>query len=380
MSILLRGLKIVGVTLVIAIAVLWPMDRFKNKVPEELRGTNDLERTTIDATIKQLVADLEEGYKGKPGPVRRDAHAKSHGCLKANFKVAEGLPENLKVGMFANEGGEHKAWVRFSNGAFTPRHDIKFDGRGLSLKILDTSPETSASDGESVAQHDLLLVNHPVFFSPDPVDYYAFVKAGVLVGRPGALKRYFMPGYNPFGWRLKEFVIAHENSSREIKTPLDMQYFSMSPYAYGDQQVKYTAKRCEGNSNPFSAEIDENDPDYLRKNLKKHLDVAPACFALSVQVNDGSVSVEDASADWSENKMPFNKIGYINIPQQDFANPHNDHFCEHSDFNPGRTSAGFEPLGGINRLRKEVYSAISEFRHKRNSTPVSDPNLAWDQN
>ena len=79
MSILLRGLKIVGVTLVIAIAVLWPMDRFKNKVPEELRGTNDLERTTIDATIKQLVADLEEGYKGKPGPVRRDAHAKSHG-------------------------------------------------------------------------------------------------------------------------------------------------------------------------------------------------------------------------------------------------------------------------------------------------------------
>ena len=78
--------------------------------------------------------------------------------------------------------------------------------------------------------------------------------------------------------------------------------------------------------------------------------------------------------------MPFNEIGYINIPQQDFANPHNDNFCEHSDFNPGRTPKEFEPLGGINRLRTEVYTAISAFRHERNSTPVSDPDLAWDHN
>ena len=77
--------------------------------------------------------------------------------------------------------------------------------------------------------------------------------------------------------------------------------------------------------------------------------------------------------------MPFQEVGRISIPKQDFANGHNDDFCEHSDFNPTRTPAEFQALGGLNRLRKEVYSAISAYRHGRNQREVSDPHLAWDK-
>ena len=380
MSRLRKGLKIAGIGLVSVTAILWGADRFSNKLPPELRGAEDLERATVDAIIKQIITDLEETTRDRPGTVTRDAHAKSHGCLRATFKVEDDLPDNLKVGMFANAGAEHKAWVRFSNGSFKPSNDIDFDGRGLALKILDTPPTSKASETGPVEQFDILMGNHPVFFSPNPVDYFDFVKAGILIGKPDGLRKYFMPSLNPFSWRIQGFIDAYTNSSLEITTPLNMQYFSMSPYGFGaKQQIKYTAKACSVDQADVVANLDKSSPNYLRENLKKHLDVAPACFALSVQVNDGSVSVEDASVDWSEDKMPFQEVGRISIPKQDFANSHNDDFCEHSDFNPARTPDDFQALGGLNRLRKEVYQAISDYRHGRNQREVSDPHLAWDK-
>ncbi|MEP3232795.1 MAG: catalase [Hyphomicrobiales bacterium] len=380
MSRLSKTLKIAGLSLIGVTAILWGADKFENKLPPELRGAEDLERATFDAIIKQIIADLEGATRAQPGTVTRDAHAKSHGCLKATFEVEDELPQNLKVGMFANAGAEYKAWVRFSNGAFKPRHDIDFDGRGLALKILNTPPTTKASETGPVDQFDILLGNYPVFFSPNPVDYFDFVKAGVLIGKPDGLRKYFMPNLNPFSWRIRPFIDAYTNSSLEITTPLNMQYFSMSPYGFGDkQQIKYTAKACTVDQADVVLNLDKSNPNYLRGNLKKHLDVAPACFALSVQVNDGSVSVEDASADWSEDVMPFQEIGRIKIPKQDFANAHSDDFCEHSDFNPARTPDEFQALGGLNRLRKEVYTAISGYRHGRNERAVSDPHLAWDK-
>ena len=248
------------------------------------------------------------------------------------------------------------------------------------MKILNTPPTTKASDTGPVDQFDILLGNYPVFFSPNPVDYFDFVKAGILIGKPDGLRKYFMPSLNPFSWRIQAFIDAYTNSSLPITTPLNMQYFSMSPYGFGGkQQIKYTAKACTADQADVVQNLDQSSPNYLRENLKKHLDVAPACFALSVQVNDGSVSVEDASAHWSEEKMPFQEVGRISIPKQDFAKSHNDDFCEHSDFNPTRTPDEFQALGGLNRLRKEVYSAISAYRHGRNQRDVSDPHLAWDK-
>ena len=174
---------------------------------------------------------------------------------------------------------------------------------------------------------------------------------------------------------------AYANSSLEIKSPLDMRYFSMSPYAFGaNQQVKYSAQSCEIGAYAPKDDFDLDDPNYLRKNLKKHMDSAPACFALSVQLNDGSMPIDDASVEWSEKISPYQKVAYIQIPKQDFATPHNDNYCEHSDFNPGRTPKEFEALGSLNNLRKAVYTAISDYRHGRNAAIVPDPNLAWDQN
>ena len=359
---------------------LWVIDQFENKIPEEIRGAKNLEKAAIDTVVKLVVQNLDELYKGKKSTVQRDAHAKSHGCLKAIFKVASDIPPDLKVGMFSEPGKEYKAWVRFSNGAFKPRPDIKFDGRGLSLKILNTSPETTASENKKVDQFDILMVNYPVFFSSDPVDYLDFVKAGVLFGKPGAVEKYFTPNYNPFSWRLRQLWIAYWNGAGKIDTPLNMRYFSMAPFSYGkNRSVKYSAQPCKGGNIKSNVDVDKSDPNFLRKILIEQVNSKKSCFQLSVQLNDGTMPLEDATREWSEKKSPYQRIGNIEIAKQNIARPHRDHFCEHTDFHPNRTPDEFKALGGINRMRERVYTAISNFRHKRNATEVPDPNLLWDQ-
>lgn len=126
------------------------------------------------------MAEMESHYPpGKPGLVRRDAHAKAHGCAKGVFPVDSTLPPELRVGTFATPAREMKAWVRFSNGAFHPGPDTGMDGRGMAVKIFASAPATTAGATQAPV-HDILMINHPVFFSNDAADYKDFATAGAL--------------------------------------------------------------------------------------------------------------------------------------------------------------------------------------------------------
>ena len=66
----------------------------------------------------------------------------------------------------------------------------------MALKILDAAPGGQA--------HDILMINHPAFFSSDAVDYRDFADAGALTGDLRGLFGYFLPGWNPFNWRWRQ--------------------------------------------------------------------------------------------------------------------------------------------------------------------------------
>ncbi len=51
--------------------------------------------------------------------VLRDAHAKAHGCVKAEVTVASDIAPGLRQGVFAEPGHKWEAMVRFSNGNAT---------------------------------------------------------------------------------------------------------------------------------------------------------------------------------------------------------------------------------------------------------------------
>ena len=85
------------------------------------------------AHIKEI-SDLFTGLserKYPPGvrPMRRDAHTKAHGCVKAEFTVPAQVPERARLGLF-KEPATHQAWVRYSNAFSSIESDGKIDVRG----------------------------------------------------------------------------------------------------------------------------------------------------------------------------------------------------------------------------------------------------------
>ena len=65
----------------------------------------------------------------------RDAHAKHHGCLRAEFVVENQLPDELRYGTF-QEGMRYRAYVRFSNGSEHVQSDKLPDAHAMAVKLL----------------------------------------------------------------------------------------------------------------------------------------------------------------------------------------------------------------------------------------------------
>jgi hypothetical protein len=139
-----------------------------------------------------------------------------------------------------------------------------------------------------------------------------------------------------------------------------------------DKVAKFSAKPRDP-ANPSSNPKDLTD-NYLRMAMKKSLDILsgqPAVFDFQVQLRpDGteddlkkSYLIEDASAKWEEEPgAPFKNVAVITIDKQNFEYPLQVTECEHLVFTPWHGLAEHQPLGGINRLRLQVYIASSQHR------------------
>ena len=124
-----------------------------------------------------------------------------------------------------------------------------------------------------------------------------------------------------------------------------------------------------------SEPIDDPTDGYLRDAMRGQLASGGACFDFMVQfqTDPETMPIEDATVEWDESESPFRKVATIDIPQQQFESAAQMEFCENLAFNPWNTLAEHEPLGGLNRARKELYSELATFRHDRNGVAYSEP-------
>ena len=101
------------------------------------------------------------------------------------------------------------------------------------------------------------------------------------------------------------------------------------------------------------------------------LDRVPACFALQVQRQNADyyMPIEDTSVQWSEDISPFETVATVRVEPQDFDTREQNLACDNLSFNPWHALPEHRPIGGINRLRKAVYEAVSVYRHQRNAAP-----------
>jgi hypothetical protein len=146
-------------------------------------------------------------------------------------------------------------------------------------------------------------------------------------------------------------------------SPLDIRYWSTTPYLFGaDRAVKYSLKptsvhRSEPPDNPGDS--------YLSDAMQAHLAHHTASFDFCVQLRRERMPIEDAGKLWDESESPFVKLATLQIPTQEFRTKERAELAEMLSFSPGHALPAHAPLGGINRARIKIYSALSKFRHER---------------
>lgn len=342
----------------------------------------DGEAAQIEETAELTKQLLDMRY---PGPQKklRGVHPKSHGCVKAHFEVLPDLDETLQAGLFAEPGGKYDAWIRFSNASVRVEPDLK-DGqngsRGMAIKVLDVGGETLIDD-EGKQNQDFLMINTPAFAFANVEDYLRLSK--IILEKNDVADFFFAPlqvdipgitGEQKLRI-LNSFKVVQMIKAKPVANPLEVGYFSASPFLFGPDRVMKFSAAPEGGEKPQVAPGNPSD-DYLREALSETLEGnVDVVFDFKVQVRgkEEELGIEDATSIWDENQFPFVTVAKITIraPQRDINTPMALERCENLVFNPWHSLADHQPLGGINRLRKPVYLSSAEHRGAADEAPAN---------
>lgn len=330
---------------------------------------------------------LEQRYGAASGETmaRRAVHPKAHGCVKADFTVNADLPEKYRAGVFATPGKTYPAWIRYSNATAVLAPDVndkKADSRGMAIKLMGVEGETLLKEPGGKTQ-DFLLINQPMFAFPDVAEYDAFTR--LQVENKDAVRAFFPVFFDPKNpVRMKIFgIVTGVIQPTQLANPLDAAYFSAAPFLFGrDRAAKFAAKpRNPANPSPTP---ENPDKDYLRLAMKKSLAAGadPVVFDFQAQLRpdglqpgDEAYPIESANTEWKpkgDGTAAYQNVAVITIRPQDFDQPLQASECEHLVFTPWHGLIDHQPLGGINRLRREVYLASSK-RRAQTAEPTGYP-------
>jgi len=377
--------------------------------------TGEIDETAALTTVLQDIrAETDESQEGR---LLRGVHPKSHGCVKAEFVVRDDIEKKYRVGLFAHPGKAYQAWIRFSNASVLREHDLK-DGkngsRGMAIKIIDVKGKMlSKDDGRS--NQDFLMINTPEFafanvrdyvrlerilardpLGADPTPYFLPAKVAQL-SKPvagetadDAVKRNqqkeqlqaFMktiPAFNgltdedlkgTFASAKVAAKIAH--SDQTVCNPMQVQYFGAAPFLFGAGQVmKFSVVPCTVTDqepfDPSTITADNPSEDYLGEALNQTLngkqDVRYDFKIQTRSIDADDLNIEDATTTWPDEENSYVNVARITIkvPQSPHTLEAREH-CEKLAFSPWHSLADHQPLGGINRLRRQVYSNSAKHR------------------
>lgn len=321
------------------------------------------------ATAGKIASEIDQSIRKQytAGHALRDAHPKSHGCVKAEFTVLPTLAPTLAHGAFI-PGKRYEALIRFSNGdPDATRPDSKGDVRGMAIKLLGVPGAKLLEDEASAQTQDFILINHPNFFNNDPARYLKLVERS----NGGFFSKLMIP----FALGFKGALIAAKATGSHISNPLQTRYWSTVPYQLGTGAdrlaVKYSARACTAKVDPMP---DDPTPNYLRAAMKNTLSHGDACMEFLVQPRTSpDMAIEDSMTEWTEDKAPFYPVATIHIPLQDFDTPPLNQMCENLSYTPWHALPEHRPLGVTNRMRKIIYDQISRTRHEINGAERKEP-------
>jgi hypothetical protein len=304
-----------------------------------------------------------------PGTYQRAGNTKTHGLVRGTVTILDGLPAELRRGIFA-EPRTYKAWIRYSGPGPDSPKDIDDVGFGsMTIKIMGV-PGPKLMDDEKFTQ-DLLCVCTPTFVTPNSVEN-AKLQAWILEGTP---LWYFL---NPRDTHLLDFFMqALWNKTQ--RNPLGEHYYSCVPYLLGEGRAMKYAFYPKTKVPRKIPNLPFRPPDnYLRDNMVKTLLETDVELEMTVQLQTDSyrMPIENAAVLWPTRLSPRIPVATLRIPRQRFDSPEQLAFARNLSFNPWHCLPEHRPLGNQSRARRRMYQTLAQFRQKNNKVAHIEP-TSW---
>ena len=330
------------------------------------------EKDLVEHLKQAILARLDRRYPPNALTVRRDAHPKTHGCVRAEFTVSDAVPEALRYGVFQSPR-TFKAWIRFSSGRPVMHSDKEADTQGMAIKLtgVEGAKILQGNDAEKRTQ-DFVLASSPTFFIRNMEEYIAFETDSFQNLPEGLLKKLDMAKHFLLRGEIRELLTVQHSQAQKVSNPLQIRYWSQTPYKMGPGAVKFTAIPVPS---PQDFAPEDPDDDFLQQAMTNQLQSEDAVFDFmaQVQTDPAALPIEDPVVNWDEALSPFQKVATIRVPWQTFDSREQFRFAENLSFTPWHCLPDHRPLGGINRARRVVYEAISAYRHAMNGAGRPEP-------
>ena len=321
-----------------------------------------------EASLQSIIDTFKAQMSGlwKPGGFERGGNTKTHGIVRAEFIVHDGLPPRFRHGIFA-QPKTYRAWVRFSGPGPYVTPDIDDVGfMSISIKLMGVPGDKLMAE-EKFTQ-DLFGVSTPTFVTPD-------TRANANLQR----------------WSLKNASIFHFVNFRNshlldfimqglwIKTqssPFEAPYFSCVPYLLGEgQAMQYSVWPKSKTKTPIPRLPLRPPDDYLRQAMVAALDRGDVELdvRLQLQTDPHLMPIENNAVLWPKRLSPRVSVATLRIPKQKFDSPAQIAFARRLSYNPWHCIAEHRPLGNQSRARRRMYHELSKFRHDMNGVPHYEP-------
>jgi hypothetical protein len=318
--------------------------------------------------LQSIIDSFTEQMKllWKPGGFERGGNTKTHGIVRAEFVVRDGLPPELRHGIFT-EPRSYRAWVRFSGPGPYVTPDIDDVGfMSISIKLMGV-PGPKLMEEERFTQ-DFFGVSTPTFVTPNTRENAHLQKWSVK----NAQIFHFLNFRNPHVLDgIMQFLWIKTQSS-----PFEAPYFSCVPYLLGEgQAMQYSIWPTSKNKTPIPRLPRRPPDDYLRDAMVAALDQGDVDldFRIQRQTDPHLMPIENAGVLWPERLSPRVSAATLHIPHQQFASPQQIAFARRLSYNPWHCVPGHRPLGNQGRARKRMYWELSKLRHDMNQVPHYEP-------
>lgn len=328
---------------------------------------------SLKASFRHILETTSQDY----GHAVRGVHAKGHGIIKGEVSVLPGLPPELAQGLFA-QPGSYEAVLRLSTSPGDILDDAVSSPRGAALKVLGVPGERL--QGEHGGEQDFLMVNGPVFGARSPAAFAKNLKLlaattdraeGAKVALSATL-RVVEGALEALGG--KSALITQLGGAPEVH-PLGETYYSQTAYRYGAYIAKFSLAPVSPSLTERTGEIVNvhNRPDALREDIADVMIEQCGTWEVRVQLcaDLETMPVEDPTVRWDEAASPFVTVAtFTAAPQTSWRNGTSQSEEDLLSYSPWHGLAAHQPLGAINRVRREVYDYSADFRARVNQCPI----------